>query len=197
MPAEHEVAGSIPARRTIHPNPSWDGAHSALERLVDDYLAHCRARGLSHILMPLQQRGCYFYLHIRGKGAVDRQVPVPRLYRRLRVYLERGRQRDTLSSRIFLAHRRRADGDYSPLTTSSVDQMIRNLAVSAGITKRVYPHLMRHSFATWQLTRGMNPIQLAQILGHSSLAMIQDVYAHLSPGDAYEAMLRTLRLDAD
>lgn len=36
----------------------------------------------------------------------------------------------------------------------------------------------------------MNPITLAQILGHSSLAMIQNVYSHLSPGDAYDAMLR-------
>jgi integrase/recombinase XerD len=71
--------------------------------------------------------------------------------------------------------------------------MIRNLSQASGIDKRVYPHLMRHSFATWQLSRGMNPIQLAQILGHSSLSMIQAVYSHLSPGDAYEAMLKTLR----
>jgi integrase len=67
----------------------------------------------------------------------------------------------------------------------------------AGVMKRVYPHLLRHSFATWQLSRGMNPIQLAQILGHSSLTMIQAVYSHLSPGDAYEAMLRTLREEED
>ena len=70
--------------------------------------------------------------------------------------------------------------------------MIRNLGEAAGVRKRVYPHLLRHSFATWQLSRGMNPIQLAQILGHSSLAMIQNVYSHLSPSDAYEAMLRAL-----
>jgi integrase len=56
--------------------------------------------------------------------------------------------------------------------------------------KRVYPRVLRHSYATWALARGMNPIQLAQILGHSSLAMIQNVYSHLSPSDAYEAMLR-------
>jgi integrase/recombinase XerD len=138
-----------------------------------------------------------YYLKVRGKGAVDRLVPAPRLYRRLRIYAERGRPRDVVSSRIFLSHRRRPNGDYQPLTTSGVDQMIRNLAEMAGIKKRVYPHLLRHSFATWQLSRGMNPIQLAQILGHSSLTMIQGVYSHLSPGDAYEAMLRTLREEED
>jgi len=75
--------------------------------------------------------------------------------------------------------------------------MIRNVAALAGITKRVYPHLLRHSFATWQLSRGMNPIQLAQILGHSSLTMIQAVYSHLSLVDAYEAILRTYREEDD
>jgi integrase/recombinase XerD len=97
---------------------------------------------------------------------------------------------------VFLSHRRRPNGgDYEALTTSGVDQMIRNVGEMAGIAKRVYPHLLRHSFATWQLSRGMNPIQLAQIMGHSSLSMIQAVYSHLSPTDAYEAMLRTLRED--
>jgi integrase/recombinase XerD len=135
-----------------------------------------------------------YYLHVRGKGAQDRLVPAPKLYRRLRVYIERGRPRDAVSARVFLSRRRRPNGgDYEPLTTSGVDQMVRNVAESAGITKRVYPHLLRHSFATWQLSRGMNPIQLAQILGHSSLTMIHAVYSHLSPVDAYEAMLKTLR----
>jgi site-specific recombinase XerD len=135
-----------------------------------------------------------YYLHVRGKGAKDRLVPAPRLYRRLRVYIERGRPKDAVSNRVFLSHRRRPNGgDYEPLTTSGVDQMVRNVGALAGISKRVYPHLLRHSFATWQLSRGMNPIQLAQIMGHSSLTMIQAVYSHLSPVDAYEAMLRTLR----
>ena len=43
----------------------------------------------------------------------------------------------------------------------------------------------------------MNPIQLAQILGHSSLTMIQAVYSHLSLVDAYEAILRTYREEDD
>jgi len=102
-----------------------------------------------------QNRNCY--LHVRGKGAKDRLVPTPRVYRRLRVYIERGRPRDAVSNRVFLSHRRPPNGgDYEPLTTSGVDQMIRNVAETAGITKRVYPHLLRHSFATWQLSRGMN-----------------------------------------
>ncbi len=71
-------------------------------------------------------------------------------------------------------------------------QLIHHTAELAHVDKRVYPHLFRHSYATWSLNRGMNPIMLAQVLGHSSLAMIQTVYSHLSPADAYDAMLRAL-----
>jgi integrase len=99
------------------------------------------------------------------------------------------------SDRLFISLRRRPGGDYGPLTPSGVEQVIQELGASAGITKRVYPHLLRHSYATWTLTRGMNPIMLAHILGHTSLAMIQNVYSHLTPTDAYEAMVRTLAED--
>lgn len=58
--------------------------------------------------------------------------------------------------------------------------------------KRVHPHLFRHSYATWALQQGMSPIQLADILGHSSLLMIQRNYAHLSSRDAWDAMARLL-----
>jgi integrase len=43
----------------------------------------------------------------------------------------------------------------------------------------------------------MNPIMLAHVLGHTSLAMIQNVYAHLTPRDAYQAMLQVLSTETD
>jgi integrase/recombinase XerD len=124
-------------------------------------------------------------------------VPVmPQLGRRMRRYAERGRPRGTTSERVFVSLRRGRHGDHEPLTRSGVDQLIRLLGEEAGLEKRVHPHLLRHSFATWALTRGMNPIQLAQIMGHSSLAMIQTVYAHLTPQDAYAALEQIVRADS-
>jgi len=73
--------------------------------------------------------------------------------------------------------------------------MVRNVAELAGIRKRTYPHLLRHSYATWALNRGMNPIMLAQVLGHSSLVMIQCTYAHSTPSDAHELMAKLLAGD--
>jgi integrase len=61
--------------------------------------------------------------------------------------------------------------------------------------KRVHPHLFRHSAVTFMLQRGMNPLLVAQMLGHTSLAMIQRVYAHLTPTDAHQALMQALRTD--
>jgi integrase len=96
------------------------------------------------------------------------------------------------SDRLFIGLRRRPGGEYGPLTPSGVEQMIQELGGTADIPKRVYPHLLRHSYATWALTRGMNPVMVAHILGHTSLSMIQNVYSHLTPTDAYQAMVETL-----
>lgn len=41
----------------------------------------------------------------------------------------------------------------------------------------------------------MNPVQLAEIVGHSETTMIARVYSHLVESDAYSAMVRALALD--
>ncbi|MEO8899260.1 MAG: tyrosine-type recombinase/integrase [Candidatus Dormibacter sp.] len=132
-----------------------------------------------------------------GKGDRGRLVPVtPALARRLRRFADRGR-RGAHSDRLFLGLKRRAStGEYEPLTKSGAEQMIRNLAASAGISKRVYPHLLRHSMATDYLRRAGNPILLQQILGHTSLAMITQTYQHLTFGDAHDELMRVLLGDA-
>ncbi|HVD02205.1 MAG TPA: tyrosine-type recombinase/integrase [Candidatus Dormibacteraeota bacterium] len=135
------------------------------------------------------------FLKIRGKGDRERLVPVsPALYRRLTRYAERQRPKDTNSERLFLSRRRsRTTGDYDALTESGVQQLVRDLDERAGIQKRVHPHVFRHSAATHMLRRGMNPLLVTQVLGHTSLAMIQQVYAHLTPTDAHQALMAALR----
>jgi integrase/recombinase XerD len=91
-----------------------------------------------------------------------------------------------------VASRRDPRGEFAPLTTSGVLQLLRSAAERARMTRRVHPHLFRHSFATEALRRGMSPVQLAQLLGHSGLRMIDQVYAHLNAADGYEAVMRML-----
>ncbi|MGA2284288.1 MAG: tyrosine-type recombinase/integrase [Candidatus Dormibacteria bacterium] len=132
-----------------------------------------------------------FQLKVHGKGEKERLVPLsPALVRRLRRYLA-GRRADA-RDRIFIGLRKGPSGEYAPLTQSGAEQAIRFLAVAAGIEKRVYPHLFRHSYATHMLRKGMNVLLLQEILGHSSLTMIQTVYSHLDTDDAYKAAMKVL-----
>ncbi len=128
-------------------------------------------------------------LRVNGKTG-ERMVPVPpALARRLRRHLSRRHAETT--DRIFVGVRRSArTGEYEPLTDNGAEQVIRHLGKEAGIGRRVYPHLFRHSYATLMLRRGMSTIQLQQILGHSSLTMIAQVYSHLTTDDAYDAAMR-------
>ncbi len=180
-----------------------DAARSERDKLMIRLLADTGIR-VGELLglrcADLMERDRNHYLRLVGrsqgggaKGDRSRLVPIPRVWRRLQRYVERGRPQDGNSDRIFLSARRdRRTGDYEPLTKSGVEQMVRNVAELAGIKKRAYPHMLRHSYATWALNRGMNPIMLAQVLGHSSLVMIQRTYAHSTPADAHELLAKLL-----
>jgi integrase/recombinase XerD len=136
------------------------------------------------------------FLLVHGKGGKDRKVPVaPALARRLRRYIN-GRPAAVDTNRLFLA-RRRPGGAVEALTDSGVTQMITSLGERADLGKRITPHLFRHTAATLMLRRGMDSILVAQVLGHSSLQMIQRTYSHLTPTDAHTALMKALQATDD
>jgi integrase len=176
-----------------------DATDSERDKLIVRLLADTGVRVGE--LVKLRQRDLIdrdrtVYLQVQGKGGRDRLVPLSSaLARRLRRYAERSRPADAVGDRLFISRRRAISGNYEAITESGVQQLIRDLGETAGIRKRVHPHLFRHSAATYMLQRGMNPLLVAQVLGHSSLAMIQRVYAHLTPADAHQALMQVLRPD--
>jgi integrase/recombinase XerD len=133
-------------------------------------------------LVQAPDRG--WYIRVYGKGAKERDIPVPRLASRI-MRFARGRQ-----GRIFVALRKWR-GEYQPLTLSGLQKLVRHHAKEAGITKRVHPHTLRHSFGTYANGKGENVITIAKIMGHSSLSM-QMTYAHLSNRDSFDAMSRLM-----
>jgi integrase len=144
-------------------------------------------------LDDLVRRDRAAFLRVHGKGARDRLVPVlPALFRRVERYVTSYRPQDTYSENLFLSLRRGRSGDYEELTKSGILQLVQSAARRAGIKKRVYTHLLRHSFFTNALRGGMNSMLLAQVGGHSSLRMLHDVYSHLDADDAYEGLARML-----
>lgn len=65
------------------------------------------------------------------------------------------------------------------LTANGLEQIVKRIAKQAGLKKRIYPHLLRHSIASHLLKSGMPLKQVGRFLGHQSLESTQR-YTHLA-----------------
>ena len=130
-------------------------------------------------------------LAVHGKGDRHRRVPY---HLPCSAALDRhiaGMPKDRRTDRLFLSLRRGRSGDYGALTDSGVKQVVADAARRADIGRTVHPHLMRHSWMTEMLRRGVNALQLRVVAG-ASPEVIARHYEHLTEDDAYDAMLTAL-----
>jgi integrase/recombinase XerD len=115
-------------------------------------------------------------LHIHeGKGGRDRDVPLsPKLLATLREYWRWMKPKTYLFPGM--ENNWRAD---VPVTTKVAWIAVTEAAKAAGITRRVSPHTLRHSYATHLLEAGADLRTIQVLLGHAKLAHTT-VYLHLS-----------------
>lgn len=69
--------------------------------------------------------------------------------------------------------------DVGPLTRRSIERIVKQHAIKAGISKKVTPHVMRHMFATDLLGNGADLRSVQAILGHANIGTTQ-IYTHVT-----------------
>lgn len=116
---------------------------------------------------------------VRGKGDKLRVVflsPAAKLW--LKEYLDRRHDTDP-----YLFLRQDRAGIHAnvarPLTPRSIQRLVDHYARAAGITKRITPHTLRHSYATDLLMNGADIRSVQAMLGHSSIQTTQ-IYTHIT-----------------
>ena len=81
--------------------------------------------------------------------------------------------------------------DGKPVSGRYVQQMVKRCAARAGIVKRVYPHMLRHTFATDLYCESRNIRLVQKALGHADLSTTM-IYTHIHDEEVEQAM-RALR----
>lgn len=115
---------------------------------------------------------------VRGKGEKVRVVFLsPEAKKAIKEYLDkRGDIDDALFIQLGKASK---SAKHLRLTPRSVERIVKQYSIKAGITRRVTPHVIRHSFATDLLESGADLRSVQALLGHQNIATTQ-VYTHVT-----------------
>ena len=118
------------------------------------------------------------YLIVMGKGSKERMLPLGRTaLKYLERYLNVVRPQ-LLHNKPDSCKELFVTSWGGPLTRQRVNELLEGYAQSAGITKRVTPHMLRHSFATHLLNNGTDLRVVQELLGHAAISTTQ-IYTHL------------------
>ena len=114
---------------------------------------------------------------IRGKGEKVRVVFLSETARKaIKEYLAK---RKDMEEAMFIQISTVNKKNFSRLTPRSIERIVKYYAIKAGISKKVTPHIIRHSFATDLLQNGADIRSVQMMLGHSNISTTQ-IYTHIT-----------------
>jgi site-specific recombinase XerD len=139
--------------------------------------------GLRHRDLDLDGRT----VRVLGKGRRERHVYLPDdwLTNLVRAYLATRLALDVRHEHLLFNDR------YDPISPASLRARVARAAKSAGVSRRVTPHMLRHSAATQLIEAGVDIRYIQRLLGHASLTTTE-VYTHVS-----DRALKTVVTNAD
>lgn len=115
----------------------------------------------------------------QGKGRKDRFTLLSKpLIKKLTEYRELYKPQEWLFERL--------PGEQ--FTESIVSKRLKAAAKEAGITKRIYPHLLRHSFATHLIEQGTDLKIVKELMGHNSIRTTE-IYVHIA--DTFKSNIKS------
>jgi integrase/recombinase XerD len=165
-----EVLRMLDSTNPDHPL-SWRD-RSILEVLYATGIRVSELVELKMVNLDLEEGFCTVF----GKGSKERMVPLglparralERYLREVRPTLDQGKGRGV----VFLNRR----GE--PLTRMTIWNLVRKAAIGAGVTRKVSPHTLRHTFATHLLEGGADLAAVQELLGHADISTTQ-IYTHV------------------
>jgi site-specific recombinase XerD len=125
-------------------------------------------------------------LSVRGKGDKVRVVFLsPSAKEAVLAYIK---ARKDFAEPLFVGNGRGGSAG-SRITPRSVQRLIKHYAVKAGITRKVTPHVIRHSFATDLLSNGADLRSVQALLGHANIGTTQ-IYTHVTDAHLHDVHRR-------
>ncbi len=116
-----------------------------------------------------------YELSIVGKGKHIRTIFIsPRSASWIRAYLKK---RHDVEKPLFINLTK--NGATKRLTPRAIQMMIQRVAMMAGVSKKVTPHTLRHTYATDLLNHGADLRSVQELLGHKNVATTQ-IYTHVT-----------------
>jgi integrase/recombinase XerD len=159
--------------------PVGGDAHAVRDRAILEFFYSSGLRVSELAGLTLQQLDLeHGFVRVFGKGSKERVVPVgSKACAALADYITAARRhfvKPCTGSQLFLSERGTA------ISRKMLWVLIKNYAKRAGITQRVKPHLLRHSFATHLLSGGADLRAIQEMLGHASISTTQ-IYTAVTP----------------